>query len=201
MKRTRLAWAGWLAGLCALGAAAATPAAAGGGLYRYVDARGVAHYTDRPTDGRYEMLRAPSSPRRSGRARSSKAFDPVIVRASLAHGVPPALVKAVIHAESAFDPGAVSRKGAMGLMQLMPDTAQALGVARPFIAEENVRGGTRYLRELHERYGSWTFTLAAYNAGPSAVDRHGGVPPFAETRQYVRKVLSYYRRYHGDFSR
>jgi soluble lytic murein transglycosylase-like protein len=110
-------------------------------------------------------------------------------------------VKAVIHAESAFDPKAVSPKGAMGLMQLMPDTAEALGVARPFQVTQNVYGGTRYLRALHNRYGSWTHTLAAYNAGPAAVDQYRGVPPYNETRRYVKRVLSYYRRYHGDFPR
>ena len=116
-------------------------------------------------------------------------------------GIPPALVKAVIHAESAFDSEAVSKKGAMGLMQLMPGTARELGVVQPFRADDNVRGGSLYLRRLHDRYGSWAHTLAAYNAGPTAVDRHRGIPPFAETQQYVRRVLSYYRRYHGDFPR
>ena len=87
----------------------------------------------------------------------------------------------------------------MGLMQLMPATAELMGVEEPFQARQNVQGGTRYLRALHDRFGSWTHTLAAYNAGPSAVDQYRGVPPFAETRQYVKRVLSYYRRYHGDF--
>jgi soluble lytic murein transglycosylase-like protein len=130
-----------------------------------------------------------------------KSFDPLIRKASLDVGIPPALVKAVIHAESAFNPQAVSRKGAMGLMQLMPGTARTLGVDDAFRAEENIRGGTRYLRQLHDKYGSWTHTLAAYNAGPGAVDRYRGVPPYNETREYVRRVLSYYRRYHGDFPR
>ena len=128
-----------------------------------------------------------------------RTYDDLIKRASRRHGVPAALVKAVIHAESAFNPRAVSPKGAMGLMQLMPATAQQLGVAKPFHASQNVQGGTRYLRSLHERYGNWTHTLAAYNAGPTAVDHYRGVPPYTETRQYVKRVLSYYRRYHGDF--
>jgi soluble lytic murein transglycosylase-like protein len=89
----------------------------------------------------------------------------------------------------------------MGLMQLMPKTAIFLGVESPFQADENVWGGTQYLRRLHDRFGSWTHTLAAYNAGPTAVARYRGVPPYPETRQYVKKVLSYYRRFHGDFAR
>jgi soluble lytic murein transglycosylase-like protein len=115
--------------------------------------------------------------------------------------VPAALVKAVIAAESSFDPGALSPKGAMGLMQLMPATASDLGVDEPFEDDQNVHGGTRYLRWLFERYGDWQRTLAAYNAGPEAVDRYDGVPPYRETRDYVRRVLSYYRRFHADFAR
>ena len=115
-------------------------------------------------------------------------------------GVPPALVKAVIHAESAFNPRAVSHKGAMGLMQLMPATARTFGVSQPFLAEQNVVGGTRYLRELRERFGNWTMALAAYNAGPEAVDKFGGIPPYRETQKYVRRVLTYYRQYHPQFA-
>ena len=113
----------------------------------------------------------------------------------------PALVKAVIAAESNFDPGAVSRKGARGLMQLMPDTAEALGIDDPLQPTDNVRGGTRYLRSMLDRYGDLSRALAAYNAGPSAVDRYGGVPPYPETQDYVNRVLTYYRAYHGDFGR
>jgi soluble lytic murein transglycosylase-like protein len=185
-------------------AASPLPADAQGGLYRYVDPRGVVHFTDRPPHDRYQRISPPRGLIRYGPSQtqaSPRTYDPLIVQASQVHGIPPALVKAVIAAESAFDPRAVSPKGAMGLMQLMPGTARELGVSKPFHAEENVHGGTRYLRALHDRYGSWTTALAAYNAGPGAVDRYAGVPPFAETREYVRRVLSYYRRYHGDFAR
>jgi soluble lytic murein transglycosylase-like protein len=126
-------------------------------------------------------------------------FDTLIHEMALAYSVPPALVKAVIAAESAFNPSAVSRKGAQGLMQLMPQTAAGLGVRDPLEPSQNVRGGTNYLREMIDRYGDLTRALAAYNAGPAAVDHYGGIPPYRETRAYVERVLTYYRSYHGDF--
>jgi soluble lytic murein transglycosylase-like protein len=127
------------------------------------------------------------------------AFDELIHEAAIAFSVPPALVKAVIAAESAFNPRAVSRKGAQGLMQLMPQTAATLGVQDPMEPTQNVRGGTTYLRAMIDRYGDLSRALAAYNAGPSAVDHYGGIPPYRETRAYVERVLTYYRSYHGDF--
>jgi len=179
-------------GLLALGA----PALGGSGLYRYVDERGVVHFSNVPNDRRYTPIR--SLPQLATRSSADYvapvvSYDDLIARVSKRHQVPPALVKAVIHAESAFDPHAVSPKGAMGLMQLM--------VHESFRADTNVQYGTRYLLALHDRYGSRTHTLAAYNAGPSAVDRYQGVPPYRETREYVKRVLSYYRRYHVDFPR
>jgi len=187
------------AGILAFGRAAE----AGSGLYRFVDERGVIHFSNVPSDRRYSRitsLRPLSTPVRIRYSPPVHTYDLLIERASQRHGVPAAMVKAVIHAESSFDPRAVSPKGAMGLMQLMPGTAELMGVEEPFHASQNVQGGTRYLRALHDRYGTWTHTLAAYNAGPSAVDYYRGVPPFDETREYVQRVLSYYRRYHGDFS-
>jgi soluble lytic murein transglycosylase-like protein len=110
------------------------------------------------------------------------------------HGVDPRLVLAVIAVESAFQPGAVSPKGAQGLMQLMPGTAAELGVTDAFDPEQNLDGGVRHLRELLGRYqGDFEQTLAAYNAGAGAVERHGGVPPWRETRDYVAAVLERYR--------
>ncbi len=109
-----------------------------------------------------------------------------------AHGVDPRLVRAVIQAESAWDQRARSRTGAMGLMQLMPETAVELAVTDPWEEGENIRGGTAYLARQIASFGSLELALAAYNAGPGAVKRYGGIPPFAETRKYVRRVLSLY---------
>jgi soluble lytic murein transglycosylase len=125
----------------------------------------------------------------------------VIVRAARNHRVEPALVKAVIAAESNFEAQAVSRVGAQGLMQLMPATSRTLGVRDPFHPTENVEGGTRYLREMLDRYGDLRRALAAYNAGPKAVDRYQGIPPYTETREYVYRVLNYYRGYDDEFRR
>lgn len=115
-------------------------------------------------------------------------LEPVIARAAERYGVDPAIVKAVIRAESGFRSDAVSRVGAQGLMQLMPGTARALGVD-PTDAEQNIDGGTRYLRQQMDRFGSLELALAAYNAGPASVIRHGGMPPYAETHSYVAEVL------------
>jgi len=116
------------------------------------------------------------------------------VEAARRHGLDPALVLAVVGVESAFRPDAVSAKGAQGLMQLMPATAASLGVADPFDAAANLDGGAKHLQTLVERYhGDLKKALAAYNAGAGAVDRHGGVPPYAETRAYVGKVLERYQ--------
>ena len=118
-------------------------------------------------------------------------------------GLSPRLVQSVIQVESAYNPRARSRKGAMGLMQLMPDTARSLQVGDPYDPGQNIRGGTLYLRRQLDRFsGDLTLALAAYNAGPGAVTQYGGVPPYAETRNYVRKVLTLYRgRGPGEFER
>ena len=123
-------------------------------------------------------------------------FDPLILKISKAAGLDPLLVKSVIHVESTFNPHARSPKGAMGLMQLMPGTARLVGVANPWSPEENIEGGTRYLAEMLSRYdGDVALALAAYNAGPGAVDQFRGIPPYRETRTYIQRVLSLHRAY------
>jgi soluble lytic murein transglycosylase-like protein len=123
----------------------------------------------------------------------------LIEEAARRHAVDPELLRAVIGVESAFRPDAVSRKGAQGLMQLMPATARSLGVKDAFDPADNVEGGTRHLRTLIDRYhGDVERALAAYNAGEGAVQRHGGVPPYAETRAYVAKVLARAQAHAGD---
>lgn len=107
-------------------------------------------------------------------------------------GMDPSLLRAVVKVESAFDANAISPKGAVGLMQLMPDTARDLGVRNRYNPEQNLRGGAKYLRQLLDQFSSLRLALAAYNAGPGAVGQYGGIPPYAETRQYVHKVLASY---------
>jgi soluble lytic murein transglycosylase-like protein len=178
---------------------------ASGSIYRYIDDQGVAHFSDSPVDPRYarvEPVRQEGlviAPRPRIQGPSRRDYDRLIVQLGRRHRVQPALIKAVIAAESNFEPEAVSRVGAQGLMQLMPATARELGVARPFGVIENIDGGVRYLRAMLDRYGDVSRALAAYNAGPTAVDRHRGVPPYPETQAYVRRVLEYYRGYRGEF--
>jgi soluble lytic murein transglycosylase len=184
--------------LCASGAQ-------GGGLYTFIDDRGVLHFSDRPHDARYRrMSKKPRalalSPDHRADAPVQHAFDALIAYTARTYGVDPALVKAVVAAESNFDVDAVSRAGAQGLMQLMPTTSENLGILAPFEPVENLKGGVLYLREMLDRYGDVSRALAAYNAGPNAVDQHRGIPPYPETETYVKRVLNYYRGYQGEFA-
>jgi soluble lytic murein transglycosylase len=199
----RLGWALLAAALTWLSFGPAQPAAADHQIYTFVDERGVTHFTNLPPrDDRYQpVLRRESRGFALGPVPKHWGYDGLIGLTAREQRVQPALVKAVIAAESNFDPGAISRKGAQGLMQLMPATSEQLGIDDPLEPSDNVRGGTRYLRSMLDRYGDLSRAIAAYNAGPTAVDRYGGIPPYPETQDYVNRVLTYYRAYHGDFSR
>ena len=178
-----------------------------GAIYHFIDAEGVLHFADTPIDARYRHVKQVYqegpviSPRPQVRVPRERDYDRLIAEVAARHGVQPGLVKAVIAAESNFQPNAVSPVGAQGLMQLMPATAASLGVERPFGVIENMDGGVRYLRAMLDRYGDLTRALAAYNAGPAAVDRYHGVPPYKETQTYVKRVLEYYRGYRREFER
>ena len=168
-----------------------------GDVFYYVDREGTMHFTNTPTDSRYRKFRGPvSTIRPAAPAVQSAALNDTILRHARQHRVDPALVRAVIKAESDFDPTAVSRAGAMGLMQLMPHTALRLNVRDPYNPEENVRGGAQYLRYLLDRFhGNVPLALAAYNAGETRVERYRNLPPIEETRHYVSKVLRFYHAF------
>ncbi len=171
--------------------AAGSPALAD--IYRYVDRNGVMHFTNAPTSGKYKFYLREPRPSRP-RPGMPDRYDPIIAEAAQRHGVPHALIKAVIKAESDFDPQAVSRRGALGLMQIMPANLDILEVADPFNPHQNIMGGVRYLREMLERFGQdLQLALAAYNAGPGAVEQYRTIPPFPETQEYIQRVLRFYR--------
>jgi soluble lytic murein transglycosylase-like protein len=161
-------------------------------IYVYRDPKsGVVHFTNVPVRPAYRV-----PPYSSSRRREEGRYDQTIRELSRQYGVEFALIKAMIKAESGFDPLALSPKGARGLMQLMPQTAALHGVSNVHSPRENVKGGVRHLRLLLNRFrGNLRLALAAYNAGAEAVEQYGGVPPFAETIEYVRRVLSYRQSY------
>lgn len=163
-------------------------------IYQFVDQDGGIHFSNVPTDLRYKKIRASEPRARIRPTNPSQALHETILQASLLHRLNPALVHAVIRAESAYDPHALSAKGAMGLMQLMPETASLLNVSNPYDPEQNISGGVRYLRYLLDRFGgNLELALAAYNAGENRVSRESRVPRITETQQYVRKVLRFYQ--------
>jgi soluble lytic murein transglycosylase-like protein len=173
-------------------------------IYKYTNKSGVRSYSDRAPMGiSYEIVQLscfacnPKSKVDWNKIPLQlKAYAYAINSAAKQYRVDPALVRAVIHAESAFRPGARSKKGALGLMQLMPGTAQDMGVTNAMSPEDNILGGVKYLAWLlDQNSGNTTLATAAYNAGPGAVKRYNGIPPFEETRTYVKRVKTLHDRY------
>jgi soluble lytic murein transglycosylase-like protein len=182
------------AGLAIASISLAAPAAVSAQIYSWRDANGGLVVSNKPHEGatRTYVVAGGSQAFRSTRAVSgmkSQAYEQLISTHASTHGVSADLVRAVIQAESAFNPGARSVKGAMGLMQLMPATAAEYGVVNAYDPAQNIRAGVAYLKSLLTRYSNnEELALAAYNAGPGAVERYGAVPPYRETRNYVAQI-------------
>jgi soluble lytic murein transglycosylase len=176
------------------------PVVSGADIYRYVDREGVIHYSNVQPDEKFTLYLR-EGPKAAPRAQASAIpgaswMTGYVDRFSRANDLPPALVHAIIKAESNGQRKAVSSKGAKGVMQLMPFTSKRMRVADPFDPIENIEGGIKYIKELLVAFeGDLTNTVAAYNAGPAAVRKYGGVPPYQETRLYVRRVMDLYRQY------
>jgi soluble lytic murein transglycosylase len=195
---------GWKAALLVVGAllVLSLPERAAGEIYMYRDQQGALHFSNAPADPGYQRWAPRTAGFRVARRtleqdrRRRKAFDPLIVEVAHRHRVDAALVKAVIRAESDFLPYARSPKGALGLMQLMPATARMHKVWSVFEPKDNIEGGVRHLRLLLDQYnGNVRLALAAYNAGDGAVSRHGGIPPYPETIEYLERVLRFRELY------
>jgi len=184
----------------------AAPSGARAEIYEFVDAEGVPHYTNVPSgkkswrrmqfEGRKSrVIKTPAALRDRSPERYAR-YDAYLLEAARLYQLPVELLRAVLHVESDYDPNVVSVDGAMGLMQLMPFTANQMGVSDPFDPRQNILGGARFLRILANQWnGDLVLTVASYNAGPGAVGRYRGVPPYGETRRYVNRVLSHYASY------
>ncbi len=166
-------------------------------IYKYKDKNGVIHFTNtRPAAKKKFQVYIKERRPKKNRFYSTSQYDQIITKAAKRHGVLFSLIKSVIAVESGFNPRAVSKKGAKGLMQIMPENYRALAIRNPFDPYQNIMGGARYLKRMIKRYdGKLKLVLAAYNAGPEAVDRYRGVPPFRETQEYVRRVFHALRMY------
>ena len=188
--------------LCTAAFLGASTATANPKIYTYMDAQGQRHYTDVPDNNRYRLLVFSSQDRTASGDRydmqllaKASQYDSIIEQAAATAALEPNLLRAVIVVESGFNSRAVSKRGAVGLMQLMPATATRFGVSNPYDARQNVHAGARYLKFLMDRFGhDIRLALAAYNAGEEAVERNGGqIPPFSETMAYVPRVLKIYK--------
>ena len=164
-------------------------------IYMYVDEDGITCFTNLvPTTPKYQVII--KERKRFTKSRSTNRYDKHIKEASRMHGVSFSLLKAIMKVESDFNPKAISKRGAKGLMQIMPSNFKTLGISDPFNPRENIMGGALYFRQMLNRFnGKVHLALAAYNAGPDSVDRSGGIPPIRETENYVNKVMEYYKMF------
>lgn len=176
------------------------PSGALGDIYKYTDEDGVIHITNVRTDSRYKLWIKETPRQRMAREFAKGEYDEFIKKAAEKHNLDHALIRAVIKTESGFNHKAVSRKGAMGLMQLMPGTASAYNVSDTFDPWANIDGGSKYLRYLLNLFkGNLQLALAAYNAGEGAVAKYRNtIPPYPETQTYVRRVMHHFRKYSGE---
>ncbi len=164
-------------------------------IYIFVDKNGVSHFTNTPTSPQFQLFVKGKRPRHRTLL-NKKCYDPLIKKAARKFNMDFSLIKAVIEVESAYNPRAVSSKGARGLMQIMPSNFKALKLLDPFEPSQNIMAGTRYLNDLiHQYKGNLKHALAAYNAGPGNVDKYNGIPPFQETQNYVQRVMALHRIY------
>jgi len=180
------------------------PSFAVGDIYKFIDENGVVHFTNVPTDPsyQYKLFIKGFSAKKPFRisSYSPNVYDDMINEASRAHGISFPLLKAVIKVESDFNPRAVSRAGALGLMQIMPENAKAFRMRDPFDPRENILTGTQYFRELLERFnGKLHLALAAYNAGPTVVDRYNSIRHIIEAEVYVERVMKYFHHFKKSY--
>jgi soluble lytic murein transglycosylase len=161
-------------------------------IYMFIDSQGVLHFTNAPTSSEYTLY----IKERPKPATTTKEYDGIIQEASNKFGLSFSLLKAIIKVESDFDSRAVSKKGALGLMQIMPENLQAFNIRDPYDPRDNILGGARYFKSLMERFeGKLPLALSAYNAGPTIVDKYRNIPPIQETEDYVKKIMKYFYLY------
>ena len=164
-------------------------------IYLFIDSQGVLHFTNAPTSSQYTLY----IKERPKPATATKKYDGIIQEASNTFGLSFSLLKAMIKVESNFDSRAISKKGALGLMQIMPQNLQAFNIREPYDPKDNIMGGARYFKSLIERFeGKLPLALAAYNAGPTIVDKYRDIPPIKETQDYVKKVMKYFYLYNNS---